>query len=117
MAGNPCVQCRVTPSTKTRLREIAQEHQLTESALLKRLVETALLQTAGMEVRARPSRLITYETTWWRRLRGDSTYAYRPLKVSARSAGLSALALGRGWRRQPDQGRALEARATPPQTP
>jgi len=30
------------------LREIAQEHQLTESALLKRLVETALLQTAGM---------------------------------------------------------------------
>ena len=47
MAANPCVQCRVTPQTKTRLREIAQEHQLTESALLKRLVETALLQTAG----------------------------------------------------------------------
>src|ERR1700686_2965229 len=47
MAGNPCVQCRVTPSTKIRLRAIAQEHQLTESALLKRLVETALLQTAG----------------------------------------------------------------------
>src|SRR5712671_4063064 len=47
MAGNPCVQCRVAPSTKTRLRAIAQEHQLTESALLKRLVETALLQTAG----------------------------------------------------------------------
>ena len=48
MAGNPCVQCRVTPSTKTQLRVLAQEHQLTESALLKRLVETALLQTAGM---------------------------------------------------------------------
>src|SRR2546430_5018704 len=48
MAANPCVQCRVTPSTKTRLRAIAQEHQLTESALLKKLVETALLQTAGM---------------------------------------------------------------------
>ena len=47
MAGNPCVQCRVDPSTKTRLRAIAQEHQLTESALLKRLVETALLQLAG----------------------------------------------------------------------
>jgi len=47
MAGNPCVQCRVAPSTKTRLRVIAHEHQLTESALLKRLVETALLQTAG----------------------------------------------------------------------
>ena len=47
MAANPCVQCRVTPSTKTRLRAIAQEHQLTESAVLKRLVETALLQTGG----------------------------------------------------------------------
>jgi hypothetical protein len=29
------------------LRAIAQEHQLTESALLKKLVETALLQTVG----------------------------------------------------------------------
>jgi hypothetical protein len=48
MAANPCVQCRVTPQTKTRLRELAQERQLTESALLKKLVETALLQTAGM---------------------------------------------------------------------
>jgi len=48
MAANPCVQCRVTPSTNTRLRAIAQEHQLTESALLKKLVETALLQTAAM---------------------------------------------------------------------
>jgi hypothetical protein len=48
MAANPCVQCRVTPRTKTRLRVIAQEHQLTESALLKKLVETALLQTVGV---------------------------------------------------------------------
>jgi hypothetical protein len=47
MAANPCVQCRVTPSTKTRLRVLAQERQLTESALLKKLVETALLQTGG----------------------------------------------------------------------
>src|SRR6202035_225076 len=48
MAANPCVQCRVTPQTKIRLRVLAQERQLTESALLKRLVETALLHTAGM---------------------------------------------------------------------
>src|SRR5437016_226575 len=48
MAANPCVQCRVTPQTKTRLRVLAQERQLTESALLKMLVETALLQTPGM---------------------------------------------------------------------
>jgi mobilization protein MobC len=48
MAANPCVQCRVTPQTKIQLRVLAQERQLTESALLKKLVETALLQTAGM---------------------------------------------------------------------
>ena len=48
MAANPCVQCRVTPETKARLRLLAQERQLTESALLKKLVENALLQTAGM---------------------------------------------------------------------
>jgi len=47
MAGNPCVQCRVTPQTKTQLRVLAQERQLTESALLKKLVENALLQTGG----------------------------------------------------------------------
>ena len=48
MAANPCLQCRVTPSTKTRLRSLAQERQLTESSLLKRLAETALLQTVGV---------------------------------------------------------------------
>ena len=47
MAANSCIQCRVTPQTKSRLRVVAQEHQLTESALLKRLVETVLLQAAG----------------------------------------------------------------------
>jgi len=55
----------------------------------------AVLETAGMEVRARPSQLITYDTTWWRRLRGDATYAYRHLKVSARSAGLITLTRSR----------------------
>src|SRR5947207_14223199 len=52
MAANPCVQSRVTPQTKTRLRVLAQERQLTESALLKMLVETALLQTPGMATAA-----------------------------------------------------------------
>ena len=42
----------------------------------------------GMLVRVRPSSLITYETTPWKRLRGDATYAYRHAKVSARSAWL-----------------------------
>lgn len=48
MGSNPCVQCRVTPETKDRLRAIARERQTTESALLKRLVENALLAPVGM---------------------------------------------------------------------
>jgi lysophospholipase L1-like esterase len=48
----------------------------------------AVLAAAGMEVRARPSRMIMYETTRWRRLRADVTYAYRHAKVSGRAAAL-----------------------------
>jgi lysophospholipase L1-like esterase len=46
----------------------------------------AVLQADGMAVAVRPSRLIYYETTRVGRLRGDLTYAYRHLKVSARAA-------------------------------
>ena len=56
------------------------------------IAERALdvLERDGMRVRVRPSSLIRYETTRWRRLRGDWTYAYRHLKVSARAAALVA---------------------------
>ena len=37
----------------------------------------------GMTVRVRPHTLIAYETTRWRRLRGDATYAYRQAKQAA----------------------------------
>jgi len=47
-----------------------------------------VLAADGMEVRADPRALIAYETTPWRRLRGDATYAYRHAKVSARAAAL-----------------------------
>jgi len=52
------------------------------------IAERALgvLAAAGMEVRVRPSTLIDYETTRFKRLRGDLTYAYRHAKVSARAA-------------------------------
>ncbi len=40
----------------------------------------------GMTVRVRPHTLIAYETTRWRRLRGDATYAYRQLKQEGRIA-------------------------------
>ena len=46
------------------------------------IAERALdvLAADGMTVRVRPSTLIAYETTRWRRLRGDATYVYRRLK-------------------------------------
>jgi hypothetical protein len=34
--------------------------------------------------------LISYETTWWRRLRGDATYNNRHAKVSLRAAAVRA---------------------------
>jgi hypothetical protein len=46
----------------------------------------ALLAADGLPTRVHPSTLIHYETTRWRRLRGDVTYAYRHLKVSGRAA-------------------------------
>jgi lysophospholipase L1-like esterase len=39
-----------------------------------------LLAADGMTVRVRPSTLISYETSRWKRLRGDATYVYRRLK-------------------------------------
>ena len=62
------------------------------------LAERALdvLAADGMSVRVRPSTLIAYETTRWRRLRGDATYAYRQAKQAARIAADTALARTRG---------------------
>lgn len=51
----------------------------------------AVLERDGMRVAVAPASLIDYETTRWRRLRGDLTYVYRHLKVSARAAALSLL--------------------------
>jgi lysophospholipase L1-like esterase len=50
------------------------------------IAERALdvLAADGAEVRVRPHTLIAYETTRWRRLRGDATYAYRQLKQAGR---------------------------------
>jgi Bacterial mobilisation protein (MobC) len=47
MAGNPCIQCRVSYEVKARLHAIAEERGVTESALLKKFVDIALLQSAG----------------------------------------------------------------------
>ena len=52
------------------------------------IAERALdvLAADGMAVRVRPHTLIAYETTRWRRLRGDATYVYRQLKQAGRAA-------------------------------
>jgi lysophospholipase L1-like esterase len=62
------------------------------------IAERALevLARDGVRVSVRPSALIAYQTTWWQRLRGDATYAYRHGKVSARSALLRAIVAVRG---------------------
>jgi lysophospholipase L1-like esterase len=52
-------------------------------AIAERALE--LLAADGMTVRVRPSSLIAYETTRWRRLRGDATYAYRRAKQALRA--------------------------------
>jgi lysophospholipase L1-like esterase len=46
----------------------------------------AVLAADGLPARQRPAAMISYETTRWRRLRGDLTYLYRHSKVSARAA-------------------------------
>jgi lysophospholipase L1-like esterase len=48
---------------------------------------TDALSAAGLEVYARPSDLVYYETTRIGRLRGDLTYSYRHAKISARALG------------------------------
>jgi hypothetical protein len=52
------------------------------------IAERALdvLAADGAQVRVRPHTLIAYDTTRWRRLRGDATYIYRQLKQSGRLA-------------------------------
>src|ERR1022692_4242007 len=46
MASSPCVQCRVSPETKKQLQALARHQQMTESALLKRLVDV-VVDTGG----------------------------------------------------------------------
>lgn len=57
------------------------------------IAERALtaLERDGVTVRTSPATLISFETTRWRRLRGDLTYVYRHAQVSARSLALRGL--------------------------
>ena len=48
MAANPLIAFRVSPETKASLHALAQSRNLTDSALLQKLVEIALLQHVGV---------------------------------------------------------------------
>jgi lysophospholipase L1-like esterase len=43
-----------------------------------------LLAADGMQVKIRPRQMLKYETTWYGKVRGQLTYLYRHMKVSAR---------------------------------
>jgi lysophospholipase L1-like esterase len=47
-------------------------------AIAERALE--VLSRDGVRTRLKPSSLISWETSWWGRLRGDATYAYRYVK-------------------------------------
>jgi lysophospholipase L1-like esterase len=53
-----------------------------------------LLAADGMDVRIRPRQLLRYETTWYGRVRGQLTYSYRHMKVSARELWLRSRVRG-----------------------
>jgi lysophospholipase L1-like esterase len=53
-------------------------------AIAERVLDA--LAAEGMPTLVRPSDLVYYETTWKGRLRGDATYAYRRVKLTAGNA-------------------------------
>jgi hypothetical protein len=72
MASEAFIQCRVPQATKAALRAAADRQQLTESALLKRMLDL-LLHTAGSEgqVAANPERPARLARLYLRLTEGD----------------------------------------------
>jgi hypothetical protein len=50
MTASAFVQCRVTTEMKTLLRTLAEREQITESALVRQLLEVMLRRSASEEV-------------------------------------------------------------------
>lgn len=72
MAAEAFIQCRVSQATKAALRAAAERQQLTESALLKRMLDL-VLQTAGAAVAsdAPDERPVRHARLYVRLTRGD----------------------------------------------
>jgi hypothetical protein len=86
MSGNPCIQCRVSREAKARLHAIADERGVTESALLKKLVDVALLQSTGVRV-AEPLGAVSRNTRAFVRLRPED---HLLLRERATTRGMAA---------------------------
>lgn len=84
MNAHPLIAARVAPETKARLHALAQQHQVTDSVLLKRLVEMALLQTTGVsEARSiDPVEQISRDARVYVRLRPDDHLLLRERATS-----------------------------------
>lgn len=89
MDDHPLIAARVTPETKNRLRAIAHERQITESALLKRLIENALLPTLAMtaETAAEPVEQVARGARLYVRLRPED---HLLLRERATARGIAA---------------------------
>ena len=101
MNAHPLIAARVTPETKARLRALARQHQVTDSVLLKRLVEMALLHATGVSdvrvvepvprdarvyVRLRPEDHVLLRERAAGRGMATATYASILLRVHLRAA-------------------------------
>ena len=73
MAANPLIAFRVSPETKASLRALARSRNLTDSALLQKLVEIALFQNVGIAQSdvAAPVQQISREARLYVRLRPE----------------------------------------------
>lgn len=87
MSGSPRIHCRVSANTKARLAALAQAHSTTESALVQRFIELAVLQSPGAN--EEPSRAVEPAPRGARlyvRLRSED---YRLLRERAQGRGMA----------------------------
>jgi hypothetical protein len=87
MAASPCLQCRVDPQLKSRLRALAVGRGLTESAVLKRLVIAAVGMAPASDARGLASEPVGPRARVYVRLRRSD---HAQLRERAASRGLAA---------------------------
>lgn len=86
MNAHPLIATRVTPETKARLRALAQQHQITDSALLKRFIDVALLQTMSDAQATAPIEPVSRNARVFVRLRPEDHMLLRERATSREMA-------------------------------